>query len=42
MEGLAIGDKRQVDYNDGINAADQVEYMDDDEVFERANECMAV
>ena len=38
----AIGDKRQVDYNDGINAAEQVEYMDDEEVFERANELMAV
>ena len=38
----AIGDKRGVDYNDGINAAEQVEYMDDEEVFERANELMAV
>jgi hypothetical protein len=38
----AIGDKRRVDYNDGINSAEQVEYMDDEEVFERANELMAV
>jgi hypothetical protein len=37
----AIGDKRGVDYNDGINAAEQVEYMDDDEVFERANDLLA-
>jgi len=38
----AIGDKLRADYNDGINAAEQVEYMDDEEVFERANELMAV
>jgi hypothetical protein len=38
----AIGDKRGVDYNDIINAGEQVEYMDDVEVFERANELMAV
>ena len=38
----AIGEKRGVDVNDGINAAEQVEYMDDDEVFERANELLAV
>lgn len=38
----AIGDKFGVDYNDGINGAEAVEYMDDEEVFERANELMAV
>jgi hypothetical protein len=38
----AIGEKRGVDMHDGINAAEAVEYMDDDEVFERANELMAV
>ena len=38
----AIGDKWWVDHNDGINAAEQVEYMDDEEVFDRANELMAV
>ena len=38
----AIGDKLGVDVHDGINAAEHVEYMDDEEVFERANELMAV
>jgi hypothetical protein len=38
----AIGDKLGVDVHDGINAAEAVEYMDDEEVFERANELMAV
>jgi len=38
----AIGDKLGVDVHDGINAAEQVEYMDDEEVFERANELLAL
>ena len=38
----AIGNKLGVDVDDGINAAEAVEYMDDDEVFERANELLAV
>ena len=38
----AIGEKFGVDYNDGINGAEAVEYMDDGEIFERANELMAV
>ena len=38
----AIGDKLGVDVHDGINAAEAVEYMDDEEVFERVNELMAV
>ena len=38
----AIGEKFGVDYNDGINGAEAVEYMDDEEVFERANELLAV
>jgi hypothetical protein len=38
----AIGEKRGVDHNDGINAAEQVECMEDDEVVERANELLAV
>ena len=38
----AIGDKRGVDVDDEINAAEAVECMDDDEVFERANELLAV
>jgi hypothetical protein len=38
----AIGDKLGVDVHDGINAAEAVEYMDDEEVFERANELLAV
>jgi hypothetical protein len=38
----AIGDKLGLDVHDGINAAEAVEYMDDEEVFERANELMAV
>ena len=38
----AIGEKRGVDVNDGINAAEYVEYMTDEEVFERANELLAV
>ena len=38
----AIGDKLGVDHNDEINAAEQVECMDDEEISERANELMAV
>jgi hypothetical protein len=38
----AIGDKLGVDVHDGINAAEAVECMDDEEVFERANELLAV
>ena len=38
----AIGEKFGVDYNDGINGAEAVEYMDDGEIFERANELLAV
>ena len=38
----AIGEKFGVDYNDGINGAEAVEYMDVHEIFERANELMAV
>ena len=38
----AIGEKFGVDYNDGINGAEAVEYMDDGEIFERANELMAI
>jgi hypothetical protein len=38
----AIGHKLGVDVHDGINASEAVEYMDDEEVFERANELMAV
>ena len=38
----AIGDKFGIDYNDGINGAEAVEYMDDEEVFEQANELLAV
>ena len=38
----AIGDKLGVDVHDGINAAEQVEYMDDEEISERANELLAV
>ena len=38
----AISDKVGVDHNDGINAAEQVEYMDDDDIFERAYELLAV
>ena len=38
----AIGDKLGVDHNDEINAAEQVECMEDDDIFERANELLAV
>lgn len=38
----AICDKVGVDHNDGINASEQVECMDDDEIFERAYELLAV
>jgi hypothetical protein len=38
----AIGEKFGVDYNDGISGAEAVEYMDDGEIFERANELMAI
>ena len=38
----AIGEKFGVDYNDGISGAEAVEYMDDGEIFERANELLAV
>jgi len=38
----AIGDKLGVDVHDGINAAEAVEEMDDDEIMEVANELLAV
>ena len=38
----AIGDKLGLDVHDGIDGAETVEYMDDEEVFERANELLAV
>ena len=38
----AIGDKLGVDMHDDMNAAEAVEYMDDEDVFERANELLAV
>lgn len=38
----AIGDKLGVDMYDDMNAAEAVEYMDDDDIRERANELMAV
>jgi hypothetical protein len=39
---IAMGDKFGVDYNDRVNAAEQVEYFDDDEIMDAANELMAV
>ena len=38
----AIGDKLGVDMHDDMNASEAVEYMDEEEIFERANELMAV
>jgi len=38
----AIGNKLGVDVHDGINAAEAVEEMDDDEIMEVANELLAV
>lgn len=38
----AIGDKLGLDMHDGIDGAETVEYMDDEEVFELANELLAV
>ena len=38
----AIGDKRGVDYNDNYDAGESLDYMDDDEIMEMANELMAV
>lgn len=38
----AIGDKLGVDMHDAMNAAEALDYMDDDEIMERANELMAV
>lgn len=38
----AIADKLGVDYNDNYNAGESLDYMDDDEIMEMANELMAV
>jgi len=38
----AIGDKVGVDYNDNYNAGESLDYMDDEEIMEMANELMAV
>jgi hypothetical protein len=38
----AIGDKVGVDYNDNYNAGDALDYMDDEEIMEMANELLAV
>ena len=38
----AIGDKFGVDMYDDMNAAEEVDCADDDEIMERANELMAV
>ena len=38
----AIGDKLGVDVDDEINAAEEVDCFDDDEIMEAANETLAV
>jgi hypothetical protein len=38
----AIGDKLGVDVDDKINAAEEVDCFDDDEIMEAANELLAV
>jgi len=37
----AIGDKLGVDYNDNYNACESLDYMDDDDIMEMANELLA-
>lgn len=38
----AIGDKFGVDYNDNYNAGESLDYMNDDDIMEMANELLAV